>query len=57
MEEKRTEEVVELNPAEAEQVVGGKRFAGHTGPAGHLNETNTNNTGVDTLHGGGLARA
>jgi hypothetical protein len=39
MEEKRSDDIVELNTTEAEQVVGGKMVRAPVHPAGELNNT------------------
>ena len=50
MEEKRKEDIVELNTTEAEQVVGGKRVVAPVHLAGELSTINPN-SGAEALHG------
>jgi hypothetical protein len=47
MEEKRNDDIVELNTTEAEQVVGGKMVRAPVHPAGELNTINHNSGAVE----------
>jgi hypothetical protein len=48
MDKNETDDVVELNAEQTEQVVGGKRFAGiPSRPAGHVDTVNNNSSGAN----------
>ena len=53
MQEKRSDEIVELNTAEAEQVVGGKMARAPVRSSGELNTT----VGTDAIRSRGIAPA